>query len=42
LFYFEKRVTSKLELYWLKPGDTGQLVFAPEDTVAHVPGMSGR
>lgn len=38
LLYFEKRVTSTLELYWLKPGDTGQLDFVPEDAFAHVPG----
>lgn len=38
LLYFEKRVTSTVELYWLKPGGSGQLDFVPEEAFAHVPG----
>lgn len=38
LLYFEKRVTSTLELYWLKPGGSGQLDFVPEEAFAHIPG----
>ncbi|MGB0571594.1 MAG: PA14 domain-containing protein [Alphaproteobacteria bacterium] len=38
LLYFEKRVTSTLELYWLKPGGSGQLDFLPEEAFAHIPG----
>ncbi len=38
LFYFEKQVTSTVELYWLKPGGSGQLNFVPEEAFAHVPG----
>ena len=38
LFYFEKQVTSTVELYWLKPGGTGQLDFVPEEAFAHIPG----
>lgn len=37
LLYFEKQVTSTVELYWLKPGDTGQLDFVPEEALAHNP-----
>jgi len=37
LLYFEKQVTSTVELYWLKPGDTGQLDFVPEEAFAHNP-----
>lgn len=36
LLYFEKQVSSTLELYWLKPGGTGQLDFVPEDAFAHI------
>ena len=38
LLYFEKQVTSTVELYWLKPGDTGQLDFVPEEAFGHRPG----
>jgi len=38
LLYFEKQVTSTLELYWLKPGGSGQLDFVPEEAFAHIPG----
>lgn len=38
LFYFEKQVTSTVELYWLKPGGSGQLDFVPEEAFAHIPG----
>ena len=38
LLYFEKQVTSTLELYWLKPGGDGQLDFVPEEAFAHLPG----
>lgn len=38
LLYFEKRVTSTVELYWLKPGGSGQLDFVPEEAFAHIPG----
>ena len=38
LFYFEKRVTSTVELYWLQPGGGGQLDFVPAEAFAHVPG----
>lgn len=38
LLYFEKQVSSTLELYWLKPGDGGQLDFVPEEAFAHTPG----
>ncbi len=38
LLYFEKQVTSTVELYWLKPGGSGQLDFVPADAFAHVPG----
>ena len=38
LLYFEKRVTATLELYWLKPGGSGQLEFVPEEAFAHIPG----
>jgi hypothetical protein len=39
LLYFEKQVTSTLELYWLKPGGDGQLDFVPEEAFAHLPGQ---
>ncbi len=38
LIYFEKQVTSTLELFWLKPGQTGQLEHVPADALAHLPG----
>tara|TARA_R110002110_G_scaffold85816_3_gene223656 strand:- start:33855 stop:34466 length:612 start_codon:yes stop_codon:yes gene_type:complete len=38
LLYFEKQVTSTVELYWLKPGGSGQLDFVPEEAFAHIPG----
>lgn len=37
LLYFEKQVSSTLELYWLKPGGGGQLDFVPEESFAHDP-----
>lgn len=37
LLYFEKQVTSTVELYWLKPDHTGQLDFVPEEAFAHDP-----
>ncbi len=35
LLYFERRVTSTLELYWQPPG-TDQFVHVPEDSFAHL------
>ncbi|MBO6783891.1 MAG: hypothetical protein JJ899_11560 [Alphaproteobacteria bacterium] len=38
LLYFEKQVTSTVELYWLKPGGGGQLDFVPAEAFGHIPG----
>lgn len=38
LLYFEKQITSTLELFWLKPGETGQLLHVPAEAFAHDPG----
>ncbi len=35
LLYFEKRNTSTLELYWLRPGEEGGMNFVPADALAH-------
>ena len=35
LWYFERKNTSTLELYWLKPGEEGRLSFVPADALAH-------
>jgi hypothetical protein len=35
LLYFEKRNTATLELFWLQPGESGQLNHAPADAFAH-------
>lgn len=37
VIYFEKRNTSTLELYWKKPGETGDFVFVPPEAFAHLP-----
>ncbi len=34
VLYFEKRNTSTLELYWLRPGEDGGLNFVPPDALA--------
>ena len=36
LQYFERKATSTLELYWLKPGEEGRLGFVPAEALAHV------
>lgn len=36
LWYFERKVTSTLELYWLEPGEEGRLRFVPAEALAHV------
>ena len=36
LQYFERKATSTLELYWLKPGEEGRLSFVPAEALAHV------
>ena len=36
LWYFERRNTSTLELYWLEPGEEGRLRFVPAEALAHV------
>ena len=36
LWYFERKNTSTLELYWLKPGEEGRLSFVPAEALAHV------
>ena len=38
IVYFEKRNTSTLELYWLRPGETGSLDFVPAENFGHLPG----
>ena len=38
LLYFEKQVTSTLELFWLQPGETGQLNHVPAEAFAHIEG----
>ena len=35
LQYFERKNTSTLELYWLKPGEEGRLAFVPAEALAH-------
>ena len=37
LIYFEKRVTSTVELYWKPPGGSGDMDFVPEEAFAHTP-----
>ncbi len=37
MVYFEKRNTSTLELYWLRPGREGDLELVPAKAFAHVP-----
>lgn len=37
LWYFEKRVTSTVELYWKPPGGTGDMEFVPAEAFAHIP-----
>lgn len=39
LIYFEKRLTSTLELYWLQPGESGQLNHVPAAAFAHTADM---
>ena len=36
LWYFERKNTSTLELYWLEPGEEGRLRFVPAEALAHV------
>ena len=36
LWYFERKNTSTLELYWLKPGQEGRLSFVPAEALAHI------
>lgn len=38
LLYFERQVTSTLELYWLQPGESGQLNHVPAEAFAHIAG----
>lgn len=38
LLYFEKQVSSTLELYWLQPGESGQLNHVPAEAFAHIAG----
>ncbi len=40
LLYFEKKITSTLELYWKPPGSTGDMEFVPEEAFAHIPESS--
>ncbi len=40
LWYFERRVTSTLELYWKPPGSTGDMEFVPAEAFAHIPESS--
>ncbi|NNE83246.1 MAG: hypothetical protein HKN28_04680 [Alphaproteobacteria bacterium] len=37
LLYFEKRVTSTVELFWNPPGDGGTMDFVPAEAFAHIP-----
>lgn len=37
LLYFEKKVTSTLELYWKPPSSTGDMEFVPAEAFAHIP-----
>ena len=37
VLYFEKRNTSTLELYWIKPGDDAALRVVPADMFSHQP-----
>lgn len=37
LIYFEKRITSTLELYWKPPGGVGNMDFVPAEAFAHIP-----
>ena len=39
LLYFEKRYTATLELFWLQPGESGQLNHVPAEAFAHTDGM---
>lgn len=39
LLYFERQVTSTLELYWLQPGESGQLDHVPAEAFAHTEAM---
>ena len=39
LLYFEKRLTSTLELFWLQPGESGQLNHVPAEAFAHTDAM---
>ncbi len=36
LWYYQKKGTATLELYWLEPGKEGDLKFVPEKAFAHV------
>ncbi len=38
LLYFERKNTSTLELYWLRPGEEGRLSIVPAEAFAHLPG----
>lgn len=37
LLYFEKRVTSTVELFWNPPGEGGTMEFVPAEAFAHIP-----
>jgi hypothetical protein len=37
LWYFEKRNTSTVELYWKPPGSAGDMEFVPAEAYAHIP-----
>ena len=37
ILYFEKRNTSTLELYWIKPNEDTSLKFIPSEAFAHLP-----
>jgi hypothetical protein len=37
LLYFEKRITSTVELFWNPPGEGGTMDFVPAEAFAHIP-----
>lgn len=37
LLYFERRVTSTVELFWNPPGEGGNMDFVPAEAFAHLP-----
>ena len=38
--YFQKKGTWTLELYWLAPGQEGELELVPKEVYSHTPGMA--